>query len=199
MVFCYGERLNSRIAPKFFSDMEKEFYENLPLKKLKILSSSEPSQLEKDWSRYQEMERVEMRPIITMEEEIDEMMKLKAKAGGEEEWQLYYQTKMEEERAPKGYEEIDQQEYLQRRLDEQERIELEEFDRIERDIRFEEVEEEIYNDDDDPNSEEYHYYRHEMLENNMRDLNQHIEEEQAALDLVEEEIRLGWEVEEDYY
>jgi len=172
--------------PLFFSIMEKEFYENLPLKKLKLLSSNE---LERNWDGYQETEIVEMRQIMAMEEET---MNIKSKAGGEKEWQLYRQTEMEEEKAPKEDEEFDEQEYLQDRAEKEKIIELEEYDRIERGIRWEVVEEDeenIYNGE----IEQYRNFEEEEEEEHYSQLNQQFEEGQAAIDFAEEQMRRGWD------
>ena len=179
----------TRFSNQFYSSLEKEFLKRLDLKRLRLHYSNDLDNL---WENYPNLQAFESAQEKKMEEEVRNM---KEKAGGEEEMQLYYKTEMEEERAPKECE-VDEQEYLQWRLDESERIELEECDRVEKGVRWEAVEEDKVNEDDDPNLEsggddDCFYGEEEDFYWEQERIGWQMEVEQAVIDAAEEEIRFS--------
>ena len=174
----------------FQKDIEKEFLRRLKLKRYRLLFSLE---LENTWKKYQEIQDLEDEELKEMEKET---LKIKQKAGGEEEFRFYYNLLTKKEENVLTEYEFNEQEFLQEELDKKEMADMEYCDEVEEEIRRgeeEEKENQIYvNSYEEFGFSEVDYegqgldvYEDEEsdTERMERDFLEILEEEQAAMDL----------------
>ena len=179
----YLRTLNcKRFSNEFYLAMEREFLERLKnLKRFRLLYSNEQQYL---WNTYQDIEAMEFDKAQKIEEEV---WKIKQRARGEDEVRIYFETLIEEDEEYKVLEEddLDEQDYLQYQL------EKELFEMDKREIGEQEMVAEEFVEEDrlyltyDPRERE-------AEENDLKEIYGRMEEEEAAQDMAEAEIRLGF-------